>query len=69
MELFCRTGGGSGGIVAKDALGNDIKVSDYLKTHQPRDYSLSQGIKVRSEAILLGVSNPMPAPVLRSRKC
>jgi len=30
-------GGGGGAIPAKDALGNDIKKSEYLKTHQKGD--------------------------------
>ncbi|KAL4444226.1 hypothetical protein ABPG75_011963 [Micractinium tetrahymenae] len=38
-------GGGSGGQVAKDALGNDIKASAWLATHQAGDRSLSQGLK------------------------
>eukprot|EP00873_Tetraselmis_striata_P035300 jgi/Tetstr1/455564/TSEL_042383.t1 len=38
-------GGGGGGTVAKDALGNDVKASAWLSTHQPKDYSLCQGIK------------------------
>ncbi|KAL4441468.1 hypothetical protein ABPG77_001972 [Micractinium sp. CCAP 211/92] len=38
-------GGGSGGQVAKDALGNDIKASSWLATHQAGDRSLSQGLK------------------------
>jgi cytochrome b6-f complex iron-sulfur subunit len=39
------SGGGTGGIAAKDQAGNDIKASTYLKTHQPGDYSLAQGLK------------------------
>eukprot|EP00191_Tetraselmis_sp_GSL018_P006301 CAMPEP_0177600922 /NCGR_PEP_ID=MMETSP0419_2-20121207/13940_1 /TAXON_ID=582737 /ORGANISM="Tetraselmis sp., Strain GSL018" /LENGTH=207 /DNA_ID=CAMNT_0019094065 /DNA_START=65 /DNA_END=688 /DNA_ORIENTATION=+ len=38
-------GGGSGGVNAKDSLGNDIKASEYLQKHGPRDYSLAQGLK------------------------
>ncbi len=45
--FFCSAGGGSGGQVAKDALGNDIKASSWLATHQAGDRSLSQGLKVR----------------------
>lgn len=33
--------------MAKDALGNDIKASSWLATHQAGDRSLSQGLKVR----------------------
>ncbi|NJL52689.1 MAG: cytochrome b6-f complex iron-sulfur subunit [Hydrococcus sp. SU_1_0] len=39
------TGGGTGGVNAKDALGNDIVVSEYLTTHSPGDRSLAQGLK------------------------
>ncbi|MCH9056208.1 cytochrome b6-f complex iron-sulfur subunit [Parathermosynechococcus lividus] len=39
------SGGTGGGVVAKDALGNDIKVSDYLSKHIAGDRSLAQGIK------------------------
>ncbi|KAG2501434.1 hypothetical protein HYH03_001217 [Edaphochlamys debaryana] len=38
-------GGGGGGQAAKDALGNDVKVADWLKTHLPGDHSLAQGLK------------------------
>ncbi|GAB5030989.1 cytochrome b6-f complex iron-sulfur subunit, partial [Nannochloropsis oceanica] len=41
-----RTGGGAGGgLVAKDALGDDVKVSGWLATHQAGDRSLVQGLK------------------------
>ncbi|KAL4580247.1 hypothetical protein LXL04_016433 [Taraxacum kok-saghyz] len=40
------SGGGSGGTPAKDALGNDIVVAEWLKTHGPGDRTLSQGLKV-----------------------
>jgi len=39
-------GGGGGGQIAKDALGNDIKASEWLKTHPAGDRNLSQGLKV-----------------------
>lgn len=32
--------------MAKDALGNDVKATTWLKTHQPGDRSLTQGLKV-----------------------
>mmetsp|Transcript_22426 Transcript_22426/g.62176 ORF Transcript_22426/g.62176 Transcript_22426/m.62176 type:complete len:208 (+) Transcript_22426:218-841(+) len=38
-------GGGTGGTVAKDAAGNDIKAAAYLASKQAGDYSLSQGLK------------------------
>lgn len=38
-------GGAGGGQVAKDALGNDIKESAWLKTHAAGDRQLAQGLK------------------------
>ncbi|WP_247215872.1 cytochrome b6-f complex iron-sulfur subunit [Synechococcus sp. C9] len=48
VSFFIPAGSGGsagGGIIAKDALGNDIKVDEYLKTHPPGDRSLAQGPK------------------------
>jgi len=39
------TGGGAGGIPAKDALGNDIYAKDYLAAKPAGDRSLAQGLK------------------------
>lgn len=39
------TGGGTGGIPAKDALGNDIFAKDYLASKPVGDRSLAQGLK------------------------
>ena len=39
------SGGGAGGQAAKDALGNDVKESEWVKTHKPGDRSLAQGLK------------------------
>merc|ERR1719444_637117 len=39
------SGGGSGGVSAKDALGNDIFAAEYLKTHPAKDRNLAQGLK------------------------
>jgi len=38
-------GGGSSAQTAKDALGNDVKASEWVKTHLPGDRSLTQGLK------------------------
>lgn len=38
-------GGGSSGVTAKDALGNDIMADAYLKEKKPGDHSLAQGLK------------------------
>jgi len=39
------SGSGSGGITAKDALGNDIFLDKWLATHPAGDRTLSQGLK------------------------
>jgi cytochrome b6-f complex iron-sulfur subunit len=39
------SGGAGGGLIAKDALGNDIVVTEYLKSHAAGDHSLAQGFK------------------------
>ncbi|KAI7746153.1 hypothetical protein M8C21_018003 [Ambrosia artemisiifolia] len=39
------SGGSGGGTPAKDALGNDIIATEWLKTHGPGDRTLSQGLK------------------------
>ena len=38
-------GGGTGGTAAKDALGNDIFMKEYLASKKPGDHSLAQGLK------------------------
>merc|ERR1712127_4839 len=38
-------GGGTGGSPAKDALGNDLKLAEYIETHPVGDRSLAQGLK------------------------
>jgi len=40
-----KSGGGGGGIAAKDALGNDVVIADWVKSHLPGDRSLVQGLK------------------------
>ncbi|XP_057953183.1 cytochrome b6-f complex iron-sulfur subunit, chloroplastic [Malania oleifera] len=39
------SGSGSDGIVAKDAVGNDIIAAQWLKIHGPGDRTLSQGLR------------------------
>jgi len=39
------SGGAGGGVTAKDALGNDVRVSQFLETHNPGDRTLAQGLK------------------------
>ncbi|KAL2472612.1 Cytochrome [Forsythia ovata] len=39
------SGGAGGGQVAKDALGNDVIASVWLKNHGPGDRTLTQGLK------------------------
>lgn len=40
-----KKGGTGGGVSAKDSLGNDIKASEFLATHQAGDRVLAQGLK------------------------
>lgn len=40
-----RPAGTGGGLTAKDALGNDVTQSAWVKSHQPGDHSLVQGLK------------------------
>ena len=44
----CSAGSGSGGITAKDALGNDVKASTWIKKYGANSRSLTQGLKVRT---------------------
>ena len=39
------SGSGGGGVTAKDALGNDISVSDFLASHKTGERTLAQGLK------------------------
>lgn len=39
------SGGNSGGVTAKDALGNDVVVSDFVASHNAGDHVLAQGLK------------------------
>jgi cytochrome b6-f complex iron-sulfur subunit len=39
------SGSGGGGVTAKDALGNDVIVSQFLSTHNAGDRTLAQGLK------------------------
>lgn len=39
------SGGGTGGTPAKDALGNEILLKEYLAAKKPGDHSLAQGLK------------------------
>jgi cytochrome b6-f complex iron-sulfur subunit len=39
------SGGGTGGTPAKDALGNEILLKEYLASKKPGDHSLAQGLK------------------------
>lgn len=50
--IMSRTNGGSGGTVAKDAIGNDIVAAEWLKNHGPGDRTLTQGLKVRYWGII-----------------
>jgi len=39
------SGGAGGGVIAKDALGNDVVASQFLETHNVGDRVLAQGLK------------------------
>lgn len=39
------SGGTGGGVTAKDALGNDISVNEFLTNHKAGDRTLAQGLK------------------------
>lgn len=39
------SGGAGGGVIAKDALGNDLIVSEFLDTHNVGERTLAQGLK------------------------
>ncbi|ELR99981.1 cytochrome b6-f complex iron-sulfur subunit [Gloeocapsa sp. PCC 73106] len=39
------SGGTGGGVIAKDALGNDVIVSQFIATHSAGDRVLAQGLK------------------------
>lgn len=39
------SGGAGGGVIAKDALGNDISVSGFLSSHNVGERALAQGLK------------------------
>lgn len=39
------SGGTGGGVIAKDALGNDVLVSEFLSNHNAGDRTLAQGLK------------------------
>jgi cytochrome b6-f complex iron-sulfur subunit len=39
------SGGSGSGVTAKDALGNDVKASQFLASHNPGDRTLVQGLK------------------------
>jgi cytochrome b6-f complex iron-sulfur subunit len=39
------SGGAGGGLIAKDKLGNDIIVSEFLASHNAGDRTLAQGLK------------------------
>lgn len=49
------SGGGGGGTIAKDALGNNIKKTEYLDTHFANSRELVQGL--RGDATYLIVNN------------
>lgn len=53
------SGGGSGGVVAKDALGNDVTVKGWKETHQPNARELVQGLKGDATYLILDENKNM----------
>ena len=49
-------GGGSGGIIAKDALGNDVTVEGWKSSHGPNARELVQGLKGDATYLILDES-------------
>ena len=47
------TGGGTGGTIAKDALGNDVTVSGWKETHLAGARELVQGLKGDATYLIL----------------
>jgi cytochrome b6-f complex iron-sulfur subunit len=39
------SGGSGGGVIAKDALGNDISANEFLANHKPGERALAQGLQ------------------------
>jgi cytochrome b6-f complex iron-sulfur subunit len=50
-------GGGGAGLVAKDALGNDVTFDGWLKTHQAGDRQLVQGLKGDAHYLIVTAEN------------
>ena len=47
------SGGGAGGLIAKDALGNDVTVAGWKETHQAGARELVQGLKGDATYLIL----------------
>ena len=56
ISSFCRVAGAGSAIAAKDALGNNVKVSNWVKTHPAGDRSLTQGLKSDATYLIGGLS-------------
>merc|ERR1719502_705610 len=52
-------GGGGGGVVAKDALGNDVTVKGWLDSHQGGARELVQGLKGDATYLILDENKNM----------
>ncbi|URE49785.1 hypothetical protein MUK42_07506 [Musa troglodytarum] len=53
------SGAAGGGIIAKDALGNDVIEAAWLKTHGPGDRTLTQGLKNEFSMKTLMLDHPV----------
>merc|ERR1712048_525808 len=50
-------GGAGGGLVAKDAIGDDVTFSGWLGTHKPGDRNLVQGLKGDAHYLIVTADN------------
>mmetsp|Transcript_28235 Transcript_28235/g.27077 ORF Transcript_28235/g.27077 Transcript_28235/m.27077 type:complete len:213 (-) Transcript_28235:329-967(-) len=51
------SGGGTGGVPAKDALGNDIMEAEYIASKKIGDHSLAQGLKGDATYLIITPEN------------
>lgn len=53
------SGGGSSGMIAKDALGNDVTVAGWKESHNPGARELVQGLKGDATYLILDENKNM----------
>jgi len=60
------SGGGTGGVPAKDALGNDIMEAEYIASKKIGDHSLAQGLKGDATYLIITPENKIESYVLNA---